>query len=300
MVIKMNKDVSVIIINYNTFSLVVNCINSIIKYSSGIDYEIIVVDNNSDPELHFKLDNLYQGCVRTIQLNENIGFGRANNEGIKNAEGKYVLCLNPDTLLLNNAIKILYDFMEAHPNAGVCGGNLYDCDMKPTHSYRMMLPSLLWEIDYKIGEIYTRLRWGVDREFNHKGKPIKVGYITGADMMMRRDLVNRLGGFSKHFFMYYEECELTYRICSLDYKVFSVPQAEIQHLEGKSFVSSELTTKMKYKIYGRFLYLRLCSPYCVYRLLSFYTLFKRKCSNREDTILDYKCDVIKQLESIIR
>ena len=298
MVIKMNKDVSVIIINYNTFSLVVNCINSIIKYSSGVDYEIIVVDNNSDSELHRKLDNLYQGCVRTIQLNENIGFGRANNEGIKIAEGKYVLCLNPDTLLLNNAIKILYDFMEAHPSAGVCGGNLYDCDMKPTHSYRMMLPSVMWDLDYKLGEIFARLRWGSDREFNYAGKPLKVGYITGADMLMRRDLVNRLGGFSKHFFMYYEECELTYRIKKTGLTVFSVPDAKIQHLEGKSFQSSELTIKEKYLIYSRWMYRRLCSPRFIYQFWALVTriISCMKCANESEI---YKKQVLSEIEKKI-
>ena len=296
----MTKDVSIVIVNYNTYQLLEPCVRSIIDNSKDVDFEIIVIDNDSDPELSSKLDRVFPNQVRTILLTENVGFGRANNAGIDVACGRYVLFLNPDTILLNNAIKILCDYMDAHPDVGICGGNLFDENMNPTHSYRMTLPSIWWEIDYHLGFFFGKLLWEKSLEFNHTGKTCPVGYITGADMMIRKEIIDKVGGFSKHFFMYYEECELTYRIRRLGYKVFSVPQAEIQHLEGKSFVSSELTTKMKYKIYSRLMYRRLCSPYCVYKLLSFYTLLKRRCSNREDAILDYKCDVIKHIRSTIR
>ena len=296
----MTKDVSIVIVNYNTYQLLESCVRSVIDYSKDIDYEIIVVDNGSDPELSSKLDSVFPNQVRTVLLTENVGFGRANNAGIDVACGRYVFFLNPDTVLLNNAIKILCDYMDSHPTVGVCGGNLYDADMKPTHSFRMLLPSIWWEIDYHLGYFFGKLLWGKNLEFNYTETPRPVGYITGADMMVRKDILDNVGRFSKHFFMYYEECELTYRVRKSGYKVFSVPTARIQHLEGKSFLSSELTSKAKYQIYSRWMYRRLCSPYYIYKLLSVYTNLKRRISNHKDPVLDYQCEVINQIENSVK
>lgn len=289
-------DVSVVIVNYNTKELTRNCINSVLSKSSQIDLEIIIVDNASTDGSKDIFAN--DSRIVFVPLSDNLGFGRANNEGFKRATGKYVLCLNPDTLLLNNAIGILCDFMNRHPEVGVCGGNLYDADMNPTHSFRMALPSFLWEVDYHLGYFCSKLFWGKSLEFNFSGKPKSVGYVTGADMMIRKDVLDKTGGFSKHFFMYYEECELTYRIKNLGYKVFSVPEAKIQHLEGKSFPTSELTTKMKYQIYSRWMYRRLCSPSLIFKLLSYYTTFKWKISRREDAVLDYQYEVIQKVKKV--
>lgn len=294
-----STDVSVVIVNYHTYSLLEACIKSIFKYTEGLDFEVIVVDNHSDSELTTKLDLVFPGKVVVVQLSENVGFGRANNEGFKIATGKYVFCLNPDTLLLNNAIKILYDYLEQHPSVGVCGGNLFDSEMNPTHSYRMALPSLWWEMDWHLGCFFGMLIWGINLEFNHTDKPRRVGYITGADMMIRKEIINQVGGFSKYFFMYYEECEFTYRIRKQGYDVFSVPAARIQHLEGKSFPSSELTTKTKYQTYSRLMYHRLCSP-IVYRLLALYAKLCSKMPVQKSAYLDYKVNVFRQIDRNVK
>lgn len=294
------KDVSVVIVNYNTYQLLEACVKSVITYTKDVDYELIVVDNHSDSELSIKLDRVFPNQIRTLQLAENLGFGMANNEGIKHATGKYVLCLNPDTLLQNNAIGVFCDFMNHHPEVGICGGNLYDADMNPTHSFRMTLPSFWWELDYHFGYFFSKLLWGKDLEFNTSEKPKSVGYITGADMMIRKDILDITGGFSNHFFMYFEECELTYRIKKLGYKVFSVPEAKIQHLEGKSFASSELTNKMKYQIYSQWMYRRLCFPRIFYRLLALQTKMKVLFFSGKNAILNYHIDVLAHIENDLK
>ena len=290
-------DVSVIIVNYNTKEFVCNCINSVFTNTSYVSFEIIVVDNGStDGSIElFSNDNR----VVFLPLVQNVGFGMANNAGFKISKGKYVFCLNPDTILLNNALKILYDFMVAHPNVGICGGNLYDADMQPAHSFRMVLPSFWWEVDYHLGYFFSKLFWGKSLEFNYSRKPKSVGYVTGADMMMRRDILDKTGGFSEHFFMYYEECELTYRIKNLGYKVFSVPEAKILHLEGKSFASSELTNKMKYQIYSRWMYRRMCFPSLIYKLLAFYTTLKWRLFHHDDAVLGYQYEVIQKVKKVV-
>ena len=287
-------EVSIIIVNYNAKDLVLKCIDSIFLKTVGLHYEVIVIDNCSTDG---SVDLLSQNNrIRLIKLDANLGFGLANNEGFKIAKGKYVFCLNPDTLLLNNAIKILYDFMENRSEVGICGGNLYDIDMNPTHSYRMMLPSIWWELDWHLNLIYTKLRWGQNSEFNHTDNPLQVGYITGADMMVRKDVIDRVGGFSKYFFMYYEDCELTWRIRKAGYKVYSIPSAHIQHLEGKSFKSNEYTKKQQFSIQSLLMYRKLC--YSSMSLFLIKNIFFLKSMLSNNDMIKYKKEIIRTINNI--
>ena len=250
-------DISVVFVNYKTVPLILNCLESVYAKTREISYEIIVVDNNSGDDFQQTIQAKYPE-VKCLPLSENIGFGRANNEGLKIASGRNILFLNPDTLLLNNAVKILSDYLDAHPEVGVCGGNLYDEEMKPTHSYRMCLPGIYWELNDLFHGLLDKARWGKNAQFNHTGKPRNVGYITGADMIVRREILDKVGSFSPEFFMYYEETELTYRIKKAGYKVVSIPEAEIQHLEGKSFEKSKSRIRIELLERGRKQYYALC------------------------------------------
>lgn len=287
-------DVSIIIVNYNTLLLTSKCIGSIFDRTNDVDFEVIVVDNcSTDGSIEaFSGDSR----ISFVPLSKNLGFGMANNEGFKIAKGKYVFCLNPDTILLNNAIKILFNFMETQPNAGVCGGNLYDCDMNPTHSYRMTLPSIWWEIDCHLRYFFGKIIWGRNLEFNHTDKPRPVGYITGADMMVRKEMLEIVGGFSKHFFMYYEECELTYRIRKAGYEVYSVPDAKIQHLEGKSFKTSDLTWKEKCMINSKWMYRKLCYPSPIYKMLRYYSLTAAKFAGDRNPKFLYVKELLRKIQ----
>ena len=124
-------DVSIILVNYKTKDLTLNCIKSIYEKTTGVDFEIIVVDNNSQDGSAEAIEQEFQN-VKVIYNKINVGFGAANNIAIKQAKGKYILCLNTDTFLINNAIKIMFDFMEekANQQVGVCGGILYDSNNK--------------------------------------------------------------------------------------------------------------------------------------------------------------------------
>jgi GT2 family glycosyltransferase len=236
-------DVSIIIVNYNTGKLILNLLASIRKYVSDITYEIIVVDNNSSENIS-ELLMPYQNEVRCILLPENVGFGRANNKALEYATGRYIFFLNPDTLLLNNAVKILSDFMDNNPKVGVCGGNLYDEKMCPIHSFMPILPSPLWDLNTLLGEQLFKLRYGKNIQHNYTDHPIQVGYVTGADMLVRREVLDQVGAFDPDFFMYFEETELTHRIVKAGWKVYAVPDAKIIHLEGQSFETSDRRQQM--------------------------------------------------------
>ena len=245
--------VSVIIVNYNSSSLINGCLASLFEKTADIGFEVIIVDNATE-----KLEDViaYAGRpeIKLMQLEENVGFGRANNAGAAIASGEYLFCLNPDTLLMNNAVKVLSDFMDAHKNCGVCGGNLYDAEGSPTYSFRRLSPGVMHEINELFHLMPEKLVCGRNRIHNFSGVPLEVFYVTGADLMIRRELFERLGGFSDDFFMYYEETDLCKRVRNEGWSVWSVPEARIIHLESGSFTGTPSEFKMRLLEQGRLTY----------------------------------------------
>lgn len=242
--------VSIIIVNYNTSRLLLQCVDSIEKHVKGVDYEIIVADNaSSEEELVLLRDDKR---FSLIELDTNVGFGKANNAVAQLAKGNYLLLLNPDTVLMNDAVALLSQYMDSHPKTGICGGNLYDSDLQPTHSFHRLFPSFLSEMDFALGQVYRKIRFRRNSQFNHSTRPIKVAMITGADLMIRKNIWNELQGFDKSFFMYGEDADLCKRCKQLGYEVIAIPEAHIQHLEGKSFQESE--SHCRRILDGRFTY----------------------------------------------
>jgi GT2 family glycosyltransferase len=219
-----------------------------------VNYEIIVVDNASNDNSEKILAEKYSGKVLYIQLPENVGFGRANNEGIKVSQGRNLFLLNPDTVLLNNAIKILSSYLDENPETGIAGGNLFDANKAPAYSYRCFLPSLFWEINDMFLAFPEKLFFGKNACFNRSSSAMEVAYITGADMMISRKVFDKAGRFDPGFFLYFEESDLAYRVRKSGYNIKSVPQAEIIHLEGNSFVTPG--SRSIHYFNGKFLYYR--------------------------------------------
>ncbi len=274
-------DVSIIIVNYNTKDLLVNCLNSIYEKTKDVLFEIIIVDNASIDGSEEMIKNDFKEVV-FIQSGDNIGFGRANNLGIKEAKGDCIFLLNSDTILLNNAIKELTDYLVRNQSVGVCGGNLYDIYGKEATSFSQFMPTLLSDINMFLGGFIPKLLYGVNVSFNNTGSSLLIdGFITGADMMIRKSVLDEVGMFDPDFFMYYEETELTWRIRRKGYKVASVPEARIIHLEGASEIVKENTlrrfAKSKYlyfektnqQHYLKYSYLIFLLTFCT-RIVYFY------------------------------
>ncbi len=279
-------EISIIIVNYNTADLLFNCINSIIKLVEDISYEIIVVDNASSDN-SIKLVNEHFPNITLIALPKNVGFGAANNIGTKHAKGKYYLFLNSDTVLLNNLPKILFDFMEKHTFCGICGGNLVDINKKPIHSYSKTLPSP-WTDIYRFFPGLKNIIQGKDWYYNFSNYPKRVGYITGADLCIRADLFDKIGGFHKNFFMYYEETELSYRVINTGYYIYSVPEAKAIHIKGASVEllpsNKEIVLISKYRYlimlygkYGAYLSHYIFRLFCLFKML--FNLIRKKSSS---------------------
>ncbi len=244
--------VSIIIVNYNTSALVIDCVDSIYRHTRGVAFEIIVADNHSSEAQVAMLRN--DDRFTLLELEQNLGFGRANNRAAQLAHGNILFLLNPDTVLLNDAVTLLVEYMTEHPEVGICGGNIYDVDNHPAHSFHRIVPSVLSEMDFATGQIYRRLRFGKSAQFNRTDMPLKVKMITGADLMIRRDVWQHLQGFDESFFMYYEDADLCYRCILHGYQVVSLPNAHIQHLEGRSFQETEAHCRRI--LDGRFIFFR--------------------------------------------
>jgi GT2 family glycosyltransferase len=227
-------DVSIIIVNYNTRDLLKQCINSVFEKTHGVKFEMIVVDNaSSDGSQKMIKENF--PYITLIESSENLGFGRANNLGFEYAKGRNIFLLNSDTILLSNAVKILSDYLDCNSQVGVCGGNLFNEKGYPTRSFSRYLPSIVVELSVLFGDIPFKIRYGKNGCFNYTNKPLKVGYISGADLMLRSSILSIVGGFDTDFFLYFEETELEYRVIKSGFSIYSIPNAHIMHLESRSF-----------------------------------------------------------------
>jgi GT2 family glycosyltransferase len=226
-------DVSIILVNYNTKDMTRDCLHSVYQYTKDIDFEVFVVDNNShDGSVEMIEEEFPQ--VRLIKNPDNKGFGAANNIAIRLSEAKYIFCLNTDTLLLSNSIKAFYDFMEKEENHNVsaCGCQLLDKNMKPQHSYAKF--HTVWQILSTIFYMHkilpkTYRRLFVDSELENATVPYVVDYVTGADLFLRKSVINELGMYDENFFMYSEESEMQFRFKKAGYKSVIIPYLNIVH-----------------------------------------------------------------------
>lgn len=216
-------DVSVVIINFNTCEMTSECIDSVIKHTSGIEYEIILVDNAStDGSREFFKDD---SRVTYVYNETNRGFGAGNNLGVKYASGKYIFLLNSDTLLQNNAIKMLFDFSERHQKPCVCGAWLVDKDGHPNVS----------EVAFPRMNIYEFVKSFMPKNKVYDRNGVEcVDCVCGADMFMPKSYYDIVGGFDENIFMYGEEVEMQYRIKSMEIPRIVLAGPQIVHFGGGS------------------------------------------------------------------
>ena len=255
-------DVSIIIVNYNTEDLTLQCLESVYSITNGLTFEVVVVDNASKDDSVLKIKQLFPQTI-LIQSDTNLGFGCANNLGYQSSKGEFIFLLNSDTILINNAIKILWQFLNNHDDIAIVGGQLYAKDgLTKVHSYSCIFPSIFMEIDELLSH---RLTSFIDKNRQKRGKKdgfFNVAYITGADMMLRRSDIEKLGFFDPAFFLYFEETELAYRYYNNGKISAFVSESKIIHLEGGSF--SLAKTRSKFYVQGRERYYKLNHKFLYY------------------------------------
>ena len=243
---------SIIIISYNTKKITLDCINSIIKSvkNSFFKYEIIVVDNDSKDGTVQSINKLYNNYsnIRIIVNRENIGFAKANNQAVKPAQGKYLLFLNSDIIVLNDAINKLFQFYKHNEDKiHFLGGKLFEKDgvtpqpsCGPFYSLPVIFAALFLKGDY----------WGFTRYSPNKLK--KVDWVSGACILTKKEYFNKINGFDEKIFMYMDEIDLLYRAKKTGFNTFFYPDAHYIHFGS---ASSKGRTYPILQVYQGFLYL---------------------------------------------
>ena len=252
-------ELSIIIVNFHTCQLVKNCIDSILKLTKGLSYEIVVVDNSEDENEYLNLlDYSLKSTIsiKIINAKKNLGFGKANNLGAMESHSKYLLFLNSDTLLLNNAFFEMIKILDEHHELGAVGANLFNKNLKPTTSF----------VNFQDGPFRAFLAssWTIlaferffckNRSFNHSKKILMIkGYLSGACFAMPAALFKKIGGFDQRIFMYSEDSLLCNKIKKQGLKIANTPYAKVMHLEGQSDTTEFSDFKINNWTFGTYIY----------------------------------------------
>ncbi|MDP3988445.1 MAG: glycosyltransferase family 2 protein [Candidatus Levybacteria bacterium] len=248
----MNKNLSIIIISYNTKQLLKECIDSVVETVKNHSFEIIVVDNAStdgsaqkikNEKLKMKNDNLK---LKIIENEKNVGFSRANNIGVKKAEGKYILFLNPDTVVCEKAIDSMVDFMEKNEEVGAATCRVELPNGRLDDACHRGFPTPLNSFFHFSGvsKLFprTKLFSGYSLGYLNLSKTHEIDALCGAFMIVRRKAGEEINWWDEDYFWYGEDLDFCYRLkkkgpsvnSGQGWKIFYVPQVSILHYKGAS------------------------------------------------------------------
>jgi GT2 family glycosyltransferase len=243
-------DLSVIIVNFNTASLLRECLNSVDKTKDDIHLEIIVVDNNSkDQSVDMVKKDFPQ--VRLIANSENIGFAQGVNQGLNLTKGRYFLLLNPDAKVLPGVMKGLIGFMDRNKDVALSGVQLLNPDGTKQNSIANF-PSLTQELFNKslLRILFPKKYPSKYREFK---SPIEVESVIGACMIVRPEAVKQVGELDPKYFLFLEETDWCFQMKKKDWKIYHLPQLKAYHKQGQSLIDLKSKGRIEYyRSYYRF------------------------------------------------
>lgn len=240
------KTLDIIIISFNTSDLLRKCLNKVYKALSFAkiekESEVFVVDNASSDDSVARVEKKFPKVI-IIKNSQNLGFAKANNQGIAKAKGQYILLLNSDTEVKENSLINLLSTIRKDKNIGVAGGKLLNGDGSVQYSvgyfpslFKVFCWMFFWD-DLPWVSSLIKPYHVEDKSFYSKER--EVDWVSGACMMLRREIVEKIGGFDEKIFMYGEEVEWCYRIKKQGYKVIYTSEAKIVHLKGASTKDKE-------------------------------------------------------------
>ncbi len=223
---------SIIIVSWNTCDLLEACLNSVFLYPPSVDFEVWLVDNNSqDDSLDMVRSQFPQ--VKIIENDMNVGFAEANNQAIQRSQGSYILLLNPDTEVTANAIQSLVDFMDKYADAGAVGACLLNPDgtLQTSCSPRPTLFREWWRMAH-FDTVYAYGRYNMHTW--DKQSPREVDVIQGAALLLRKSVLDKIGSLDSSYFMYSEEVDLCVRIQKAGWRLYWAPASQVVHYGGQS------------------------------------------------------------------
>jgi GT2 family glycosyltransferase len=256
-------DISIIIVTWNTKDLLQKCLDSIYKTIHDITFEIIVIDNASEDDTVVMLKGKFPH-ITLIKNNRNLGFGAANNQGLRIMRGRYALLLNSDTVLTIQAVEELFTFMETHPEAAMACGQLLNTDGSKQNSIASF-PSLLTLmtnmplLEYLFPKRYPSKRYNYE-------KPIEVDSGIGACLLVRKKAIDEVGMFDERYFFFFEETDWAYQMKKAGWKIFHIPTAFIYHFQGQS-IGRNVRSRIEF-YRSRYLFFRKWHSRAYYLLIS--------------------------------
>ena len=247
---------SIIIVNYNVKHFLEQCLYSVQAAVAGEEVEVIVVDNlSTDNSLNYLGPKF--PWVRFIANKENVGFGKACNQGLQVSSGKYILFLNPDTVVPEDCFQKCISFFETHPDAGAIGVKMVDGSGKFLKESKRAFPSPFTSLFKLFGlarwfprsRVFSRYHLGhLDENSDNE-----VDVLAGAFMMIRKEVLDKVGSFDEIFFMYGEDVDLSYRIQKAGFKNYYVAGSRIIHFKGESTRKGSMNyVRMFYKAMSLF------------------------------------------------
>lgn len=231
-------DISIIIVNYNTYDLTKNTINSVIETADNIDYEVVLVDNASADGSIEKLKEDFYGYqnIKIIKNDINLGFSKANNIGMRIAKGDYFLLLNSDTKLELDCLQNAIEYIKKDEKIGALGAKVVLPDGKLDHACKRGFPTPKVSLFYllKLDRLNPK-KFGIyDALYIGEDEIGEVDSLMGAFMLMPKIVFDEVGFLDEDFFMYGEDIDLSYRIKQAGYKIIYYPKSKIIHYKGGS------------------------------------------------------------------
>ncbi|MCE5199272.1 MAG: glycosyltransferase family 2 protein [Armatimonadota bacterium] len=223
--------VSIIIVNWNTRDILLQCLDSVYRTSKETLCEVIVVDNASTDGSADAVSQHFPD-VSIVRNDKNVGFAAANNLAIKAARGEYLLFLNPDTVVCGDAISEMRDFLAKDKEVGAVGCRLANADGSTQESYWFSFPCRRWLLEKVI--YWNKVTQRISKKSNKLQEPFPVAHLLGACIMCPASLVKQLSGFDESYFLYLEETDLCWRIREAGYAVFHLPGASVIHYGQQS------------------------------------------------------------------
>ena len=236
-------DITIVIVNYKVKEYIANLLNSVSKAKQDFNIQTIVVDNNSgDNSVEYLKDRFPE--VTYIANDENLGFGKANNQAIKIAEGTYTLIINPDTLVSEDTFSTLIQHMIKHPKCGAAGCKILNPDGTFAPESRRSVPTIWSSFSRVLGLNSLFPKSKLFNQYNmswmDEDQQVEVPVLSGSFMFWRTKVLKELGGFDERFFMYGEDIDLCYRIEETGYSIHYVPETSIIHYKGESTRKGDL------------------------------------------------------------
>ena len=239
----MKNSVSLLIVSYNVRQYIAHAIDAIIK-SDLDDFEIIIIDNNSFDNTASYLKERYSHLrqIKIVQNEENIGFGKAINQAASLAKGQYYLILNPDTIIQEETISTLKEYLDSNPEVGMVGPKILNADGTLQLACKRSFPTLGVALPKLLGfsRIFPKSKWAGKYNLTYldEDEISSVDAISGSCMFIRSFLFHELKGFDERFFMFGEDLDLCSRIWKNNYEIHYVPTTQIVHYQGESVKSA--------------------------------------------------------------